>query len=210
MSTLVLNPETLSERDTKLTLIPSAKSLSELRVLAMPEGGIDRLSFMVWDTIEVLGFGVDTVELQGHYIIERANPTAPDWAAASVDIRMLEMSVKGFSQKFGPVRASVNDAIGRPSQGQVKAGTIYPGVADSPKLCEMNGYMKFELAAVPITVFNKEPIVLQHRITHIPPIGQGGGTLGEVSINLYPIDDPDGSPVAVLRQVKTHIGGWLS
>jgi Family of unknown function (DUF6073) len=206
--TLVLSPKTASPPEAT-NLVPSAKTLSELRLLAMPEGGIDRLSFIVWDTIEVLGIGEDTVELKGYYNIERANPTASDWASASVDIRMLEMSVTGFSQKFGPIHASVNHDIGKLSQGQVQAGTVYPGIADAPKLCEMNGYMKFELSEVPITVFNKEPIILQHRITHIPPIGQGGGTLGRVAINLYPVNDPDGQPVAILRQVKTHIGSWL-
>jgi hypothetical protein len=210
MSTLVLDPKTQSGQGTTSGLIPSAKTLSDLRVLAMPEGGTDRLSFLVWDTIEVLGLGEDTVELRGHYIIERANPTASDWASASVDIVMREMRVTGLSQKFGPINASVNHGIGKQSRGQVRPGTIYPGVADSPKLCEMEGYMMFELPSVPITVFNKEPILLRHSITHIPPVGQGGGTQGRVAIDLYPTTDPDGPPVAVLRQVKTHIGGWLS
>lgn len=210
MSNLGLSMKTLLDQNSRPTLIPSAKTLSDLRILAMPEGGIDRLSFIVWDTIEVLGMGEDTVEMRGHYAIERATPTATDWVSASVDIVMLEMSVTGFSQKFGPVHASVNYDIGKQSRGQVKAGTLYPGIVDSPKMCLMEGYMKFELSAVPITVFNKEPISLQHNITHIPPIGQGGGTKGQVAINLYPVNDPDGPPVAVLRQVKTHIGGWQS
>ena len=209
MSTLVLSPKTILEQDTSSALVPSAKTLSDLRLLAMPEGGTDRLSFTVWDTIEVLGVGEDTVELKGHYIIERATPTSSDWASASVDIVMREMSVTGFSEKFGPIRASVNHEIGKPSRGQVRPGTVYPGIADSPKLCEMFGHMNFELSAVPITVFNKEPIVLQHTITHIPPIGQGGGTQGQVAIDLYPLNDPDGPPVAILKRVKTHIGGWL-
>jgi hypothetical protein len=208
MSAVVLDPNTLAEQTTTSALIPSAKSLSELRVLAMPEAGTDRLNFIVWDTIEVMGVGEDTVELRGHYIIERATPTSGDWADASVDIVMREMSVTGYSVKFGPINASVNHSIGKPSRGQVRAGTVYPGIADSPKLCEMEGYMKFELPGVPITVFNKEPILLRHHITHIPPIGQGGGTQGRVAVDLYPLTDPDGPPVAVLRQVKTHIGGW--
>lgn len=208
MSIAMPSAKTLPAEDTKSTLIRSAKTLSDLRVLAMPEGGTDRLSFVAWDTIEVIGLGEDTVELTGHYIIQRANPTASDWVSASVDIVMLELDVSGISQKFGPIRASVNYEIGKPSRGQVKAGTVYPGIADSPKLCEMEGYMKFDLSAVPITVFNKEPISLRHHITHIPPIGQGGGTQGRVAINLYARHDPEGAPVAILRQVKTHIGGW--
>ena len=106
------------------------------------------------------------------------------------------------------VLRSTNDAFA-PSGGQVKAGGAYEGRDDSPKLCVMEGHMQFELLDVGITAFNKEPIVLRHTITHIPPVGQGGGT-GPVALNLYSTADPDGEPIAVLRQVKTHIGAWLN
>jgi hypothetical protein len=191
-------------------LVPSPKSLADLRLFTMPRGGTDRLNFIAWDTIEVMGLGEDTIELNGYYVIERADPTDSDWIKASVDIRMRELNVRGFSEKFGPIRASVNDDIGIPSGGQVRTDTVYPGIPDSPKLCNMEGYMKFELSSVPITVFNKEPIILQHNITHIPPVGQGGGTRGRVAIELYSVEDPEGPAVAILRQVKTHIGGWRS
>ncbi|HEV2887980.1 MAG TPA: DUF6073 family protein [Jatrophihabitans sp.] len=189
-------------------LAPSPTALSELRLFTMPEGGIDRLNFVTWDTIEVLGVGEDTVELRGRYRIQRADPTAVDWTDASVEIAMLELDVSGVSEKFGPVHASVNYDIGKPSRGRVSPGTIYPGLPDSPKMCTMEGYMRFELSAVPIVVFNKEAIVLQHRITHIPPVGQGGGTREGVGVELFSTDNPDGPPVAILRQVRTHIGAW--
>ena len=192
-----------------LSLVASPKSLSELHLFTMPKGGLDRLNFVTWDTIEVLGYGEDTIELRGHYAIERADPTSADWREASVDIRMRELSVAGVSQKFGRIHASVNNDIGKQSGGQVRPGTALGGFADSPKLCEMFGYMKFDLPDARMTVFNKEPILLQHNITHIPPIGQGGGTRGRVEVSLYHIDDPDGPPVAILRQVKTHIGSWV-
>jgi hypothetical protein len=199
-----------------LGLVESPKSLSELQLFTMPRGGVDRLRFVTWDTIEVLGQGEDTIELRGHYVIERDDPTSTDWRDASVDISMRELSVAGLSKKFGRVHASVNYDIGKESGGQVSAGTAYPEIEDSPiidtpKLCTMLGHMKFELpdaGDAGVTVFNKEPIVLQHKITHIPPIGQGGGTLGRVEVNLYPVDNPDGPPVAILREVKTHIGAW--
>jgi hypothetical protein len=189
-------------------LLPNPKTLADLRIQAMPEGGVDKLNFIAWDTIEVIGIGEETLELRGFYVIDRATPTDSDWATASVDIRMVEMSVKGVSSLFGRVHASVNNDIGIESRGQVRAGTVYPDVADSPKLCEMEGYMKFELPDISMTVFNKERILLQHKITHIPPIGQGGGT-GEVAINLYNVENPDGPPVAILKQVRTHIGSWV-
>lgn len=191
-------------------LAPSPKSLSDLHLFTMPEGGLDQLNFVTWDTIDVMGMGEDTVELRGHYAIERANPTSADWQEASVDIRMRELNVQGVSEKFGRIRASVNHDIGKPSGGKVRSGTTYPGIADSPKLCVMEGHMTFELPDAGVTVFNKEPIILQHNITHIPPIGQGGGTRGRVEVPLYRTDDPDGPPAAILRQVKTHIGSWQS
>jgi hypothetical protein len=127
---------------------------------------------------------------------------------------MRELSMAGVSQKFGRVHASVNYDVGRQSGGQVSAGTAYPGIADSPvvgdpTLCTMYGYMKFELPDAGVTVFNKEPIVLEHKITHIPPICQGGGTRDGVEVNLYPVDIPDGPPVAILRKVRTAIRAWL-
>jgi Family of unknown function (DUF6073) len=191
-------------------LAPSPKSLDELRLFTMPESGTDELTFLTWDTIEVPGFGEDTVELTGHYRIEREDPTSADWQEASVTIHMRELALTGTSEKFGRLTASVNDDIGKESRGEVKAGTTYPGIADSPKMCVMEGYMKFELPDIGITVFNKEPIVLQHTITHIPPIGQGGGTRGRVAVNLYADAAESTAPLAILRQVKTHIGAWRS
>jgi hypothetical protein len=202
------NPDQKQATSAK-TLVPNPKTLAELHLFTMPEGGTDRLNFLTWDTIEVQGFGEETIEFHGYYAIERQNPTSADWAEASVDIRMRELSVDGVSKNFGPIHASVNETIGLPSGGQVRSGTTYPDVTDSPKLCQMYGYMQFDLPQLGMTVFNKEAIQLEHNITHIPPIGQGGGTRGRVDVPLYRTDDPDGTPVASLKQVKTHIGAWL-
>jgi hypothetical protein len=199
----------LSQKQTTKTLVPSPKTLSDLHLFTMPEGGLDRLNFLTWDTIAVNGVGEETIEFHGYYAIERENPSSADWSEASVNIHMRELSVDGVSQKFGRIHASVNEGIGQESGGQVRAGTTYPDVVDSPKLCQMYGYMKFDLLDLGMTVFNKDAILLEHNITHIPPVGQGGGTRPGADINLYRLDDPDGEPVAVLKRVKTHIGAWL-
>ena len=194
--------------------LPSPKSIDDLRPLRVPRGGVDRLNFKTVDTIEVVESGErirDTVRLSGYYMIERATPTSSDWHDASVDIYMREMMVEGLSTKFGHIRASVNHDFGDESRGQVKSGTFYAdSPIDSPKMCEMNAFMKFELPKYGLTVFNKEVIRLQHKINYIPPVGQGGGTGGEVEIGLYNTKDPDGPPVAFLRQVETQIGAWLT
>jgi hypothetical protein len=197
----------LEQKQTTKTLVPSPKSLSELQLFTMPEGGTDRLNFITWDTIAVNGVE-ETVEFHGHYAIERATPTSADWQEASIDITMRELSVDGVSKNFGRIHASVNNDIGQPSGGQVRPGAAYPDVIDSPKLCQMFGFMQFDLPDMGMSVFNKEPILLEHHITHVPPIGQGGGTRPDASYPLYRKDDPDGEPVAVLKRVKTHIGAW--
>lgn len=201
------------QRSQVSTLVASPKRLEDLHLFTMPQGGTDRLNFITWDTIKVLGKAEgadqDTVELRGHYVIERRDPTSADWREGSVDIFMRELSVEGISELFGRIRASVNHEIGRPSMGQVLSGAVYDYVGDSPKLCQMLGYMKFELLDLGLAVFNKDAILLEHRITHIPPIGQGGGTREGVDVPLYLVDNPDGPPVALLRRVRTHIGAWL-
>lgn len=194
---------------TNKTLVPSPKSLEELQLFTMPKGGTDRLNFITWDTIEVIGQGEEVIEFHGHYAIERSDPTSADWHDASVDITMRELCVDGVSARLGPIHASVNPDLGKTSGGQVRAGTTY-AAPDSPKLCQMVGYMQFEVTNLGMTVFNKEPILLEHNITHIPPIGQGGGTKEPVEVLLYRKDDPDGAPVAILRKVKTHIGSWMT
>jgi hypothetical protein len=118
------------EQDTSSSLVPSASSLDDLRLLSMPDGGTDRLTFMTWDTIEVRGMGQDTIQLEGYYVIERLTPTTSDWVSASVDIIMRELSVVGVSDTFGVLRASVNTDIGKQSRGQVKPGTISADRAD--------------------------------------------------------------------------------
>src|SRR4051812_10164207 len=105
-------------------LVPSARSLAELQLFRMPQGGTDRLRFETWDTFEVAGFpGPETVHLEGHYVIERADPTSPDWVAGAIEIRMRELAVEGVSGRFGRVRASLNAEIALPSGGQVRPGT---------------------------------------------------------------------------------------
>lgn len=191
------------------TLNPNPKSLSDLQLFTMPEGGTDRLSFITWDTIEVIGQGEEIIEFHGYYAIERATPTSADWHDASIDIMMRELNVDGVSPRFGRIHASVNPDLGKTSGGQVRSGTTY-AAPDSPKLCQMYGYMQFDLQDLGMTVFNKEAIVLEHNITHVPPVGQGGGTKERVDIPLYHKDAPDGEPVAILHRVKTHIGAWLN
>lgn len=185
----------------------SAKSISELKPFKMPVGGEDLLEFIAWDTIEVPGVGEEDIELKGTYQIERQHPTSSDWNEAEIDIKMKKLDVKGVSEKFGRIEVSTNNDY-QQSQGKVQKGTAYTEIpTGGAKLCEMNNFAKFKLPDLGLTLFNKEPIELKHTITHVPPVGQGGGT-GDVRIPLFNVDDPNGEPIAYLKRVKTHIGDF--
>lgn len=185
----------------------SAKNISELKPFSMPVGGEDLLEFMAWDTIEVPGVGEETIELKGTYQIERQHPTSSDWNEAEIDIKMKKLDVKGISERLGRVEVSTNNEF-QQSQGRVQKGTAFTDIpTGGAKLCEMNNFAKFNLPDLGLTAFNKEPIELKHTITHVPPVGQGGGT-GDVRIPLFNVEDPDGEPVAYLKKVKTHIGDF--
>src|SRR5258708_6546605 len=110
---------------TTKTLVPSPKSLDELQLFTMPQGGTDRLNFITWDTIELIGKGEEIIEFHGYYEIERATPTSADWSEASVDIRMKVLNVDGVSPTVGRIHASVNPDLGKISGGQVREGTTY-------------------------------------------------------------------------------------
>lgn len=186
----------------------TAKTIEELQPFKMPEGGEDLLEFVALDTIEVPGIGEETIELVGSYLIEREHPSSSDWNDAAIKIRMKGLDVEGESATLGKIKVSTNPEY-KTSEGNVTSGTAFPVVnTGAPKYCEMHNYAKFELPDLGLTAFNKEPIELKHTITHVPPVGQGGGT-GEIRIPLYNVKDPDGEPVAFLKKVKTHIGNFL-
>lgn len=181
----------------------TAKKIEDLQPFKMPEGGEDLLDFVTWDTIEVPGVGEETIELKGTYMIQRDHPSCSNWNDASIDIKMKGLDVKGESEKLGKIEVSINEDY-KVSQGQVLPGTAVPSVeSGAPKHCQMNNYAKFNLKDIGMTVFNKEPIELTHKITHVPPVGQGGGT-GDIKIPLYNMEDPDGKPVAYLKKLE-HI-----
>lgn len=202
--------EEVSEGLAPLGCCKPAKTLDQLKPFTPPAAGQDLLHFITWDTIEVPGVGEETVELRGTYLIERDNPTSADWYEAEINIKMRELNVSGTSEKFGRIEVSVNTDPGMESQGVVSMGTVIPDVKDgAAKKCTMFNYAKFHLPDLGITCFNKEPIELRHNITHIPPVGQGGGT-GQVRIPLYDVKNPDGEPVAYLKEVRTHIGTFCN
>lgn len=183
-------------------VVPSvnAERTNAVQLFQVPEPGVDFLHFTVWDTIEVPNVGTDTVELRGSYQIQREEPTSRNWAEVDMDIRLLDMDVQGSSDVLGRVSVRLNGE---------NVGHVYaPGNATTEADCQVGGQVMITLHDLGVTVFNKEPVPLSHRITHIPPIGQGGSSPA-VRIPLYNVANPDGEPVAFLRRVQTQIGGYI-
>jgi hypothetical protein len=201
--------------------------LANLRLFTMPPAGEDHLYFEVTDVIEVPGKGEDTVHLAGTYTIRRAQPTTMDWATATIDVTMVDLDVRGRSPLFGEIHASLNpDArtLGRvgPAGGGADEVDVVPAAANGqmaqkprpkprpkPSPCQFAAYMRFTLPERGLVLVNKEPIQLLHKITHVPPIGQGGGTPGPVAVGFYDVRNLSGPPVVILKSVKTEIGEWV-
>ena len=177
--------------------------LNNLHLFNLPVGGIDHLYFEVNDTIEVPGVGEETVTLDGTYRIQRSQPSTSDWETANIDVKMLELDVTGTSKLFGRIHVQLNPV--QETVGKVK-GT---GSKTKPKPCSFKAYIQMTLLDKNMVLVNKEPVALEHLITHIPPIGQGGGNPEGTSYNLYNINNLNGPPVAVLKRIRTHIGPWV-
>lgn len=177
--------------------------LNNLHLFNLPVGGVDHLYFEVNDTIEVPGVGEETVILDGTYRIQRSQPSTSDWETANIDVKMLDLDVTGTSKLFGRIHVQLNPA--QETVGKVK-GT---GSKTKPKPCSFKAYIQMTLLDKNMVLVNKEPVALEHLITHIPPIGQGGGNPEGTSYNLYNINNLNGPPVAVLKRIRTHIGPWV-
>jgi hypothetical protein len=180
-----------------------SQRLDNLHLFTVPTGGIDHLYFEVNDTIEVPGLGEETVTLDGTYRIQRSQPSTPDWETSNIDVKMLDLDVQGTSKLFGRIQVRLNPT--RETIGKVQGS----GKPKRPKPCSFKAYIQMTLLDRNMTLINKEPVALEHLITHIPPIGQGGGNPEGTYYYLYNVKDLDGPPVAVLKRIRTHIGPWV-
>jgi hypothetical protein len=182
--------------------------LAQLQLFALPPGGVDHLYFEVTDRIEVPGLGEDVVTMSGTYKIRRSDPTTNNWSTATIDVQMVDLDVRGTGRLIGEVHAGLNPD--RLTLGRVgPAGGDMLAKKPKPTPCRFAAFMQFTLPGRNMVLVNKDPIPLLHTITHIPPIGQGGGTPGEVAIGFYDRNNLDGPAVAILKAVKTEIGPWV-
>jgi hypothetical protein len=182
---------------------PSPTRVEDIRLFTLPAGGMDKLKFKVLDTISIPGMGTDTVELTGTFTIRRSDPSSPKWGRGTIDVEMVNLSLHGKSDLLGEARAKLNPA--RKTVGRVEAA----GGSTRAAGCRFAAYIVLELVDHGLAVFNKTAVPLTHTITHVPPIGQGGGTIGRVAIRLYDLTQP-AQAMAVLRKVSTEIGTFVS
>src|SRR6266446_1857538 len=187
----------------KSDLTPEQR-LSNLHLFNLPPAGIDHLYFEVNDTIEVPGLGEETITLDGTYRIQRSESTSDSWQTAAIDVKMLDLDVQGTSKLFGRVQVRLNPS--KETVGKVH-GAKGP---NKPKPCGFKAYIQMTLPDKGnMVLVNKEPVQLEHMITHIPPIGQGGGNPEGTFYYLYNADNLDGPAVAILNRIRTHIGPWV-
>ncbi len=182
---------------------PEHRNLEDIQLFTLPREGTDKLKFKITETIEVPNVGEDTFDLVGSFEIRRENPTHPEWGRGAIDVTMLNLDVSGESRRFGPISARLN-------ADEVTSGKV--DVADSRWMsakCSFAAFVQINLEKLELRVFNRESVPLVHRITHVPPIGQGGGTPGPVAIDFYNVKEPEGKPVAILREVRTQIGSYV-
>lgn len=172
-----------------------------VNLFQIPAAGTDHLYFTLWDTIEIPNVGTDTVELRGTYKVRRSEATSRNWQSAEIDIDVIDMDVTGTSDILGRVSVTVNGT----NSGRVLASNSAKALKD----CETDGKVQITLHSLGVTVFNKEGIPLSHRISHVPPIGQGGSSPDNIRVPLYDVNDPNGAPVAYLLKVNTQIGGYV-
>ena len=203
MAPIFATPPQLSTPPQQQAPLTPEQRLNNLHLFNVPVAGTDHLYFEVNDTIEVPGMGEETVTLDGTYRIQRSQPTTNDWETANIDVRMLDLDVQGTSKLFGRIQVHLNPT--KETVGKVKS----TGSKTKPKPCSFKAYIQMTLLDKNMVLVNKEPVALEHLITHIPPIGQGGGNPEGTSYYLYDVRNLDGPPVAVLKRIRTHIGPWV-
>jgi Family of unknown function (DUF6073) len=188
--------------------IPNLFAPQTVQPYTPPPTGIDNLGIISTDTFMVPGVGEDTVDFNGWVRVARSRPTADGWAGAEVYTNLLEMYMKGTSQRFG-------DIIVRLQPEVLSTGMIKTPFCDdndqAAKACRMAVGAQFELPRLGMMLFNKEPIELTiDNVRSIPPAGNPGK--GQI-YNLLPLfsrSAPNDPPVAFLTSLKFQMGSYLT
>jgi hypothetical protein len=163
----------------------------------VPPGGIDNLGLHSTDMFTIPGQGDFTVDFNGFFRVARDHATTDDWATSEVRVNIIELRLYGHDDKLGEVTASLNPdilATGQIFQAQGPGG---------PKACRIATPAVFDLPAIGVSVFNKEPILLMNEhVVAIPPVNDPSGHALLFRLPLFDRNDPDGEALAYLTSLR--------
>ncbi|MEX2627023.1 MAG: DUF6073 family protein [Ilumatobacteraceae bacterium] len=190
--------------------VPDRFAGTPVQPWATPEAGIDNLGISSVDTFAVPEVGEFTVPFEGYVRVVRSPCTAADWAGAEVYTNLIEMKMVGRSPELGDIVVRLNpDCL---SAGQIRTPfDPYAGEGPSAKACRMAVGCLFEVPALEMTLFNKEPVILTiDDVRQIPPAGAPGKGQIYRMLPLHDVAHPDGEPVAYITSLRFTMGGYLT
>ena len=174
-----------------------------------PPPGIDNLGIISTDTFMVPGVGEDTVDFTGWVRVARSRPTAEGWDGAEVYTNLLEMYMRGESERFGEIIVRLQPDV--LSTGMIRTPFSDAGREQAAKACRMAVGAQFDLPKLGLQLFNKEPIELTiDDVRMIPPAGNPGKGQIYHLLPLFARSAPDSPPVAFLTSLKFQMGSYLT
>jgi hypothetical protein len=182
---------------------------------AVPEPGIDNLRLSSVDTFLIPGEAEFTVEFEGYFRVARARATTDDWHTASIPVNLVDIRLRGRSDRLGEI-------IVRPNPRIVGAGQTFgpalAGAGGPPAKCRIAAGVTFEAPETGVTLYNAEPILLMNdAIESIPPVEDPNGA---AHIYMLPLlaqangKPQDGvgadAPVAYLTSLRYTVGDYIT
>lgn len=160
-------------------------------------GGIDNLGLHSTDVFTIPGQGEFVVDFTGYFRVARSHPTTTAWTTFEITVNILDLRLQGTSPALGTVAVRLNPDI-------LAAGQIFAASsAGQGAACRIATGATFELQALGITVFNKEPILLMNsNVKSIPPVNDPNGQAQLFRLPLFDLANPDGRAVAYLTSLR--------
>jgi len=192
-----------------LTELPNLYAPQTVEPYTPPVPGIDNLGITSTDSFLIPGQGEFTVDFKGYVRVARSKPTTDQWLDSEVYTNLIEMCMRGEVAGIGPIVVTLNpDFL---SAGQLRTPPSNMACDQPEKACRMAVGALFELPALGLTLFNKEPIELTiDHVQAIPPAGNPGeGRIYQI-LPLFNVADPDGVPAAYLTGLKFAMGHYIT
>ena len=177
----------------------------EVEPFTVPRGGIDNLGLHSTDIFTIPDRGEFTVDFKGYFRVAREDPSTDDWAAAHIRVNIIDLKLKGKDENLGEITVTLNRDI-------VSTGEIFPASGPAgPKACRIATPAVFDVPALGISVFNKEPILLMNRtVVAIPPVNDPNGHALLFNLPLFDREDTNGEPRAYLTSLRYGADHYLT